>query len=611
MVARSRAQLILAGSVLLAFVIIGLAVVVNTVLFAENVPAGGEIGDIDDAREYEVAARENVRSVVLRINHRNRNVSASGLAGAVEGNVSLYAALLSESYATTRPVSINITYHNGSSDFGTRIVQSDNDVVTDDDGDANWSPVPASQRRKVGWFLVNVDTEATATDRSFLVVSDGAETLNLSLNRSASNDGNLTVTANATYATNRTTTCQASDGRVLLDLLNGSSPTSDCSFPGLEEMGSTYGVRIEDGDNLNASYELVVDENVSSGGAFGNCTSATPRTTPCAAPAVWTANVTTTYASGGVELTTRRNVSIYDDPSLSVLLRLSETVLSNVAVQGDGGPTLDVIGSNPAALGTTGDIDGDGFDEVPYVDGDGNLNVTDRNGERETLVDSSGPSNRDPATGDTHMAVAAWNGQPASVYYANENGNKLWRVESGVGPTRVDTNELDVTISNIDSVVGFGDINGSNGPDLVYVDGSGGPNSIEFVTLGSSPSGNDQLQSTGYTGFDVSAAGDVADVDGDGTAEAIVVDTSNDVTLVDHTGVDSSPASGSVDAEETAPTAADVDTDGDLEVVYVDRSSDELRYVDAIGASPTVETLTDEDGNPVTGTDAGVISSNA
>jgi hypothetical protein len=58
---RERAQLILVGSIAIAFVVIGLVVVINTVLFTENVATSGSIERSGSAENFDYQAPRDTR----------------------------------------------------------------------------------------------------------------------------------------------------------------------------------------------------------------------------------------------------------------------------------------------------------------------------------------------------------------------------------------------------------------------------------------------------------------------------------------------------------------------------------------------------------------------
>jgi len=272
------------------------------------------------------------------------------------------------------------------------------------------------------------------------------------------------------------------------------------------------------------------------------------------------------------------------------------------AVGGDGGSSVDLISGGEQALGSTGDVDGDGLAELPYVDSSGNLKVNDSDGEVETLVDRSAvAAEKYPDTDKSLMATTSWQGSRTSVFYANENHGKIYRVRPGGSPQLV----ADVSggsADGVNSVLGTGDIDGDGDDELLHADAS---QEIRYLNQ------DGTVETTGFTSGSSSGIGNgqLWDYDGDGKEEVVVVDGSNDVRLVDDTGAVATPAQSQVDAAKSPVTITDVDDDGENEIIYVDESTAELRYIDDVAGSPTVKTLLDEDGNPVgAGKDTGVVS---
>jgi flagellin-like protein len=261
------------------------------------------------------------------------------------------------------------------------------------------------------------------------------------------------------------------------------------------------------------------------------------------------------------------------------------------AVGGDGGTTADILTGGTQAVGSTGDVDGDGLVEVPYVDSGGDLKTNDSNGEVQTLVDRSAVASKEqPDTDKTLMATGSWDGSPTSVFYANADHDRIYRVEPGGSPTLVE----DLSSNGVNSVLGMGDIDGDGTDELVYADGS-----QEIRYLESSGT----VETTGFTSGSSTGIGNgqLWDWDSDGKEEVVVVDGSNDVRLLDDTGAEATPAQSSVGAAKSPLTIADVDDDGENEIVYIDDSTAELRYIDDVTGTPTVETLTDAAGNIVSG----------
>jgi len=139
------------------------------------------------------------------------------------------------------------------------------------------------------------------------------------------------------------------------------------------------------------------------------------------------------------------------------------------AVAGDGGPTLDLHVGGAQVLGSTGDVDGDGRAELPYVDGSGDLLVNDSTGEVQTLVDRSAvTATARPDTDKSLMATGSWQGSPTSVFYADTDHAEIYRIAPGGSPILA----RDLSGNGVNSVLGVGDIDGDGDDELVYPDGS-------------------------------------------------------------------------------------------------------------------------------------------
>jgi len=288
-------------------------------------------------------------------------------------------------------------------------------------------------------------------------------------------------------------------------------------------------------------------------------------------------------------------------------------------IGGNDSETLDLNLENAQALGNTGDIDGDGSTEVPYIDETGDLRINDSTGETQTLVDASEVStDARPDTNKTLVATDSWLGSDTSVFYANEDHDEIYRVEPGESPTRVQDengNDVDVASNGVNSVAGTADIDGDGVDELVYTDSS---QTIRYIE----PDGTVRTTGQGVgSSTGIGNGNAFIDTDGDGTEEVIIVDGSNDVRLVEAGGTVHDPplAQSEVNAAKSPVTADDVDDDGNLEIVYTDddtvndNDQGNLYYIDNVTTDdPDVRKLVDDDGNAAeVSTGTGVVSSTA
>jgi hypothetical protein len=322
---RDRAQLFLVGAIAIAMIILGIVVVINTVLYTESVTSGEAIESTTDAGEFDRQARRNVRSLVLRINHEQVYATNEALEDPINSSLADYSALLAESYASQRPSLVNITYHNGSSEFGRRIVQQ-TDGAFRSPGPANardWALIPPAKATNVGRFIANfnvTDSKANPTNISVSNASTGGsdDYVNMSFKRVGGTSGrDIQISSERSFGGNTSKVrCDPSGARVLLDLMNGNAFTDDCQFSGIDGLEPPYHVSIANGENARGKFSLVAnwtnpsyDDGIDR--LYDACVFTTVGDDPCQTPAVWAANVTVSYQSDHVHFRQRHNVSVY------------------------------------------------------------------------------------------------------------------------------------------------------------------------------------------------------------------------------------------------------------------------------------------------------------
>lgn len=304
--------MILLGALTLAAVIIALTVVVNSYFVTQNGAVSEVSPQIDGAQEFEYESRQGSRSLVLRLNHRHRNLTATELGTVIERNVSVYSALMAESYATSRGEYVNVTYNNGSSRFGSRVVQAADGNVTSDTDRGAWTVGGSAEPRDLGWFTMNANVEETSDAPTWINVTNGTgHSVNISINRTTAGTGiNVGITSNVSHAGNASALCDPSRDRVLLDFVGGSSYTDDCNFNGTQAIEPPYVVEVSGGKNTVAKYGLVYNASVTSP-YYHECSPTAATDQPCRTPAVWTANVTTAFEGSQLGYENEYNVSVY------------------------------------------------------------------------------------------------------------------------------------------------------------------------------------------------------------------------------------------------------------------------------------------------------------
>lgn len=347
-----RAQLIVVGSILIAVVVLGVAVILNSVVVTGNTQAGaGE--QLVDAREVDYETRTSVRSILLRLNHPStfseiQSTTPTALEQDARQNVEdRFGPAFARSYASSGPTSVDVRYR--STTLGSRVVQAeDARLFSDGPGNPslgasdaerpNWSP--AVDQRQVGWFTLNIDVSESRTaylddngnkGTPFVVRfrdSTGDYRLRVDVEPVVV-DGDLTVEVRSEFVNGPSATtelstvrCDPENGRVLLDFVEGESAAGDCSFHGLEDLDvnpddpNAVDVSFSNGDNLVGKYEFVTENapTLRSGGttaSYRDCEGGGVADSPCESPVVWEAGVGVSLRNSDADYANEFTVEVY------------------------------------------------------------------------------------------------------------------------------------------------------------------------------------------------------------------------------------------------------------------------------------------------------------
>lgn len=310
---RSRGQLLLVGAAILAVVIVGVVIVVNSALFIENVESSGVSSGVTQVSEIDYNLRQAVRTTTLRVNHRSVGHTGGALAVQVERNITNLSQATRLTYVTSQSTVVTATYENSSSSFGTRVVQEDDDYLTadgSDTGDTTWVPV---ENRNVGWFVVNLNVTEMNERRVHTNASNAnGATVNVTMKKVNDTSPNVNITTSVNGGPGVPTTCDPANGRLLVDVHSGESYTDDsCRFHGTTAIANASTVRISGGDNARGSYSLVANESGSVSGVLVPACRNSGGLGPCRSPVVWTATIDLRVRSTGVAYDTTHNISVY------------------------------------------------------------------------------------------------------------------------------------------------------------------------------------------------------------------------------------------------------------------------------------------------------------
>lgn len=241
----ARGQMLLVAGLALAVAFVALALVLNTVVFTENLATRNH-DQTDDALGFEAGVEGGVGGLISEANRHN-NSSYTSLDTALRANVATWDA--NATVLAVADGSVTNTTVVGSEN-GTRIYQTEPQEFTDRSGSGDW--VVAREVDQIRRFVV----VATPGDGAVSVnVSDGTDTWLVEI---ADNGSDTTVT---TYENdNPVVSYTHGDETVVVDLtegmVNGTS-VEDWTFA--RNVSTPYDVEFVNGTEASGRYQLFVD----------------------------------------------------------------------------------------------------------------------------------------------------------------------------------------------------------------------------------------------------------------------------------------------------------------------------------------------------------------
>ena len=300
-----RAQLILVGAIVLAVAIVGLVVVLNTVLFTENVSNRVALESAGDAAELRETVRDDLPGLVRGANRNGTHATPAAARTAVNETVRRYGSLLAVSTGNRRPASVVVGVADRPS-VSKAVVDSDSSrELTARSGASDWT---VAADATVQHYRLTVDAaELAATDaNAFRVnVSSGGSFWTLRLHR---NGTAVDVDRAGTGVSGLDCTVSPTDGNVTLDLSNGMVADGACSVPFAEGVSAPYAISYRNATNATGTYLLVLD---GTGATLGDVDAAGPWQSPRRDYVVDEATVALRYSTPELRYETTTNATIY------------------------------------------------------------------------------------------------------------------------------------------------------------------------------------------------------------------------------------------------------------------------------------------------------------
>lgn len=288
----SRGQIILVAALAIAVTFVALALIVNTVIFTENL-ATRETVSGKEAVMFQENVADSGEQLLLRANRYN-NSSYENLSNTYRRDI----GVLSESenlHAVTQGGLRDI----GVVDIrnGTKIKQSTIQHVNDSNDNPTWTAAEdVHQTRQFRMVIDDIDATQFTVN-----VSDGSSWWRIRVEDS----GGLSVQiANATDTS--IGTCTDSTNPYTIGLTNGSVGGSTCSpLQFGQGVSAPYDITFENGTNITASYQLIVDRDTTTVDSTGSYTAGNE---PLLYPAIFNSTLDFTFERS--DLTYSSNVTV-------------------------------------------------------------------------------------------------------------------------------------------------------------------------------------------------------------------------------------------------------------------------------------------------------------
>jgi len=265
-------------------------------------------------------------------------------------------------------------------------------------------------------------------------------------------------------------------------------------------------------------------------------------------------------------------------------------------IAGDGGKITDLGVADAQAIGpATADITGNGLNDLPYVDADGNLKLVDNNGDKTTLVNKSEVEEEQrPDHNKTLLVVGMWDGTGPSVFYSNQSHSKIYRVSfSSDSPTEV----ADPT-DGVNAIIGIGDIDGDGENELLFVDGS---QHIRY--LDKEQDSPIELENGGTESDNGIGVGSIAEFGG---SKYVIFISNNEIKLVNDVADDDTitiSPSGNKKPAKSPPTVASVDGSSGDKIVYISNDK-RIKYIPNPTGDQSIKDLKNQNENTIKADDS-------
>ena len=258
-----RAQIILITGLTLAVLLVAVVLLLNTVIYTENLATRGADAGGTEAIEFRDGTVADLAGILRR---EHRNASGGDVFAEFNASARVYARTVADLRARDGVIAdVHVT--RSTLKRGHFIAQNETagglrDMTAPNGTTANWTVANDTKLTRNYRLTVNSSSLSGSEDGAFAVVADGAdEDWSVTLSNDSAGAIDVRVT-NATVDASKTVSHEGTEN-VTIDLTAGT--VGGERFPelvwagGVQNGSASYDIRYENGDEATGTYSLVVD----------------------------------------------------------------------------------------------------------------------------------------------------------------------------------------------------------------------------------------------------------------------------------------------------------------------------------------------------------------
>ncbi|WP_266077461.1 DUF7261 family protein [Haladaptatus caseinilyticus] len=281
-----RGQLILVTGLAIAAILVALVLLLNTVIYTENLATrGADVGG-HDVVEFRNLATDGVGAVVVHENQANHSSPGAVTTNATDG-IRRYADL-SERYYLERASVVEVSNLTVSTGMALRH-RNGTRTFTSKSGAKNWTlatNIGEGQLRRFQFELAREPLASSPSQSFRIVLDDGDDAWRAFVYRQA---GDIVVATNTDAGGSPTPVCSATTAKTTFSLTDETFAEEPCPIDFAGGLDDPYSVEYRYGNEANGTYSVVVNTSAGAGVTATNFVTDGSNSSPYTSHAVYSA----------------------------------------------------------------------------------------------------------------------------------------------------------------------------------------------------------------------------------------------------------------------------------------------------------------------------------